>query len=69
MCVQQWKKSSWGAGGIIPRLLKATEVVFMCISGICLVSRAAGAEVLRAGGFGFLIPVGEARHPQELNST
>lgn len=69
MCVQQWKKSSWGAGGIIPRLLKATEVVFMCVSGIRLVSRAAGAEVLRAGGFGCLIPVGEARHPQELSST
>lgn len=62
-------KSSWGANGIIPSLLKAMKVIFRCISGICLMSKTKGFEVLRAGFFGCLILTSEARFPKELSST
>lgn len=46
------RKSSWGANGIIPILLKAMEVIFKPISGNCIMSKKKkGFEVLEGGFF------------------
>lgn len=58
------RKSSWGANGIIPSLLKAMKVIFRHISGICFMSESKGFEVLKAGFFGCLILISEAGYPK-----
>lgn len=45
------RKSSWGANGIISSLLNAMKVIFRCISGIYLMWKTKGFEVIRAGFF------------------
>lgn len=45
------RKSSWGANGIISSLLNAMKVISRCISGIYLMSKTEGFEVIRAGFF------------------